>query len=303
MAEYPFGYVADPAATESFVASLPAPTLSKAGPQLTLDDKLDVFLGSYLLRLDPAWQRLSQPIGSCVGWGASHACDIVAACDVLLRGEPESYGGRILEAATYGFSRVEARGNKPNYGGDGSYGAAAAEALVRHGTLHYQTDYGKGRLYTRPTAELERSWGRTGVPDDLEAIAGQHKASACTLITSFEEAATCIQNGYAVFTCSTVGWDMSLERGWAKGSDYWPHCTAYTGVRWTPRPGLFNQNSWGDCYRGTYDESLPLAFRRSGCWIDADRCNRMLRARDSFAIGGYLGFAPTKLTNWTGGVL
>ncbi len=303
MSEHPFGYVADPRATEAFVASLPAPTLAQAGPNLRLDEKLDVFLGNYLLRLDPNWKRLNQPIGSCVGWGASHATDITAVCDVLLRGEPEAYGGRILEAATYGFSRVESRGGKPNYGQDGSYGAAAAEALTKYGTLHYQRDYGNGRLYTQPTADQERAWGRTGVPDDLQIVAARHKVTATTLITTFEEAARCIQNGYAVFTCSTVGWDMVLNNGWAQGSDYWPHCTAFSGVRWSPKPGLWDQNSWGNCYLGTFDEALPLQFRRSGCWLDEGRVNRMLRARDSFAIGGYIGFEPTKLSNWTGGVL
>ena len=55
---------------------------------------------------------------------------MLAACDIVIRGESEEYGGDVLAASVYGFSRVEARGGKQNNGGDGSYGAAAAKAVT-----------------------------------------------------------------------------------------------------------------------------------------------------------------------------
>jgi hypothetical protein len=76
----------------------------------------------------PGWKRGSQgSVGSCVGWGSSLGVDMVAACDIVYRDEPEAWRGRTIEASMYGFSRVEARGLRTNNGGDGSTGFHAAK--------------------------------------------------------------------------------------------------------------------------------------------------------------------------------
>lgn len=301
-----FGLIPDPEGTAQFVSSLPRPTLAQAGPRLTLDRHLPVFLGHQLLRVDPGWRRFNQPIGSCCGWGASHAADVTVACDLLIRKERESWGGRTIEGVTYGFSRVEVHGGRTNYGGDGSSGWAVAQALSKFGTLQYGRSY-NGRVFVpgKVTGAQEREWGRAGIPSDLEAIAAQHKFETVTKITSFEEAATAIQNGYAVMVASSEGWSMNLKAGWCQGDDYWPHLMAFTGVTWTPQPGLYCQNSWADCYQGTLDETLPVQFRRSGCWVPEKRCDRMLKCwgGDSFAVAGYRGFEPNQMPDWTGGIL
>ena len=168
-----FGYQPDRKGTEAFLATLAKPTLAQAGPDLALDESRDVFLGSALLSVAPDWKRGSQKIGSCCGWGFGLACDVLAACDVILRNEPEVYGGRVLEASVYGFSRVEVRGQK-NYGGDGSYGGACAKAVTKYGTLHYGVTY-NGQQFTDNSGTREREWGRDGVPDSLEKFAAEHK--------------------------------------------------------------------------------------------------------------------------------
>lgn len=302
-----FGWRADPDGTSAFVASLPRPTLAQAGPGLTLDERVPAFLGTHLLAVMPGWTRGNQPIGSCCGWGASHVADVTIACDLRIRRERESWGGRTIEGVTYGFSRVEVHGGKPDYGGDGSSGWAVAEALTKFGTLQYGRDY-DGVVYEpgKISGKQEREWGRNGIPESLQQIASSHRFETTTKVESFEEAATLIQNGYAVMVASDVGWDMVLDHGWCKGSDNWPHLMAFTGLTWSPRPGLYCQNSWGDCYRGTFDETLPVQFRRSGCWVDESRCNRMLKCwgGDSFAVAGFAGFKPALLKGgWTGGVL
>ena len=119
------GYVANPQGTEDYLATLARPTLATAGPDLRLDETRDVFLGHALLALDPTWKRGAQQIGSCVGWGWALSATVLAACDIAIRQERESYGGKVLEASVYGFARVEVQGKK-NLGGDGSYGGAAA---------------------------------------------------------------------------------------------------------------------------------------------------------------------------------
>ena len=131
------GYTPNPQGTEAFLRTLVHPTLATAGPNLALDETRDVFLGHALLAVDPTWKRGAQSIGSCVGHAWAGGCTMLSALDITIRNEPESYGGRVLEASVYGFARVEIGNNgQPNRGGDGSYGAAAAKAVTLYGTLH-----------------------------------------------------------------------------------------------------------------------------------------------------------------------
>jgi len=293
------GYVPDRKGTDDFLASLPRPTLATAGPDLVLDESKDVFLGQYLLKCMPEWKRGAQKIGSCVGWGWSLSCDMLAACDILLRGEPESFGGRVLEASVYGFSRVEVRGSR-NTGGDGSYGGAAAKAVTKYGTLHYGIDYG-GTRFTDNSGTREKEWGRDGVPDELEPYAAKHKVSTVALVKTFEDAARAIQNGYPVAVCSMRGFSMTLrDGGYLTPMGTWAHCMMFAGVRWKPRPALLCVNSWGDCYSGDVDKQLPVQFQRSAGWVEAATCTSMLSGEDSFALSGYAGFPPRLLPDWTG---
>lgn len=295
------GWQPDPQGAESFVSSLPNPTLAEAAPSFRAIENKDVFLGTYLLQLMPEWKRLSQPIGSCVGWGAALACDVLAACDILLRNEPETFGGRTLEASIYAFSRVEARGQSRNLGGDGSTGFHAAKSVRDFGTLHYGVDY-NGKKFTEVSGSLEKSWGRDGVPNDLEPFAKKRTVREVTLVKTFEQYAASIQNGYPVFICSNRGFGMTMKNGWLTPSGIWMHCMMGCGVRWD-RPGGFVPNSWGECYRGSVDDRLPSQFQRSGGWIEADVLESMLSQGDSYAIAGYNGFEPTNLPNWTGEIL
>ena len=296
-----FGYSPDRDATDAFLASLPKPTLAQAGPDLALDENRDVFLGDYLLRCDPGWKRGAQKIGSCVGWGWALSCDILACCDVLMRNEPEVYGGRVLEASVYAFSRVEVRGQR-NLGGDGSYGGAAAKAVTKFGTLHYGVEYA-GERFTDNSGLREKEWGRDGVPDRLEPFAAKHKVSSVALVTDFEQAAKAIQNGYPVAVCSMRGFSMTLRDGYLSPMGSWAHCMMFAGVRWNPKPALLCVNSWGDCYTGSVDPKLPAQFQRSAGWVEAATCTSMLKGEDSFALSGYSGFAPRTLPDWTGGAL
>lgn len=296
-----FGWQPDPFGAENFVASLPHPTFSSAAPGLVADEKKDVFLGQYLLDLMPSWKRWSQPIGSCVGWGTSLSCDILAACDILLRKEPEMFGGRTLEASVYGLSRVEARGLSINRGGDGSTGFHAAKAIRDFGTLHYGVDY-SGRRYEKVSGDLERDWGRNGLPNELEEIAKQRSVREVTLVQNFKEFAASISNGYPVFICSNRGFSMTMKDGFLSPSGVWMHCMMGCGVRWDRPAGLI-PNSWGECYRGSVDERLPPQFQRSSGWVDADVLDDMLAQGDSYAVAGYNGFVQTDMPDWTGGVI
>jgi hypothetical protein len=298
-----FGYQPDRNGTEAFLSTLAKPTLAQAGPDLALDESRDVFLGSALLTVAPGWKRGSQKIGSCVGWGWALSCDILAACDILLRNEAETYGGRVLEASVYGFSRVEVRGQR-NLGGDGSYGGAAAKAVTKYGTLHYGQTY-NGQQFNDNSGTREKEWGRDGVPDSLEKYAAEHKVESVALVKSFEDVAKALQSGYPTAVCSGMGFSMTLRDGYMTPMGSWAHCQMAAGVRWNPEPAILVVNSWGDCYQGTVDKNLPAQFQRSAGWVKAKDFTRMIGpGEDSFALAGYSGFKPRTLPeNWLRGVL
>lgn len=297
------GYVPNPDATERFVSSLPMPTMTEAGGALR-DDTTDVMLYPALLACDPQWRRGSQGIGSCVGWGWSLASDLLAACDIACRHESESYGGRVLEASVYAFSRVEAGGGRPAGMSDGSYGGAAAKAVTQFGTLHYGIDYA-GQKFDNYSANREKTWGNTGVPNELEPFALHHRVQTTTLVVTFADAAKAIANGYPVPVCSGQGFGMSRDTdGFAAARGAWSHCMCFAGVRHGKRPGLLCVNSWGASNTGPhYPEAMPQSFAECSFWVDASVCDSMLSGRDSFSIAGYEGFAPRRLPDWLGGII
>jgi hypothetical protein len=301
-----FGYVPDPAGAERFAASLPHQTFSSAAPECTASGK-DVFLWPALLQCSPRWKRGSQgSVGSCVGWAASLGVDMTAACDIVYRHEPEEWRGRTIESSLYGFSRVEARGLRTNTGGDGSTGWHAAKAIRELGCLHYGVDYGGVVIPEKGKEARDRDWGRNGVPDTLEPFAKERRCSEVTLVTTFEEAAAAISNGFPVMVCSGVGFSMTRDDdGFCRPGPTWWHAMLLAAVRWGKRPGLKCFNSWGDSNtRGKhYPEDLPPAIANCSFWIDADVCTRMLSGRDSYAYAGYSGFRVTQIPDWTGGAL
>ena len=308
MAEpHAFGYLPDPAGSAAFVATLPHPTLASAAPGFAADEQREVMLYPALLQCLPGWRRGSQGnVGSCVGWGAALAVDFVAACDIVHRHESEVVRGRTVESSLYGFSRVEARGQRSNNGGDGSTGFHAAKSIRDFGALHYGVDYGGTVIPFSGTQERDKAWGRNGVPDELEPFAKLRRCSETTLATSFEEAAAAIQNGYPVVVCSGQGFSMSRdEDGFCRPGGVWWHCMCFAGVRWGKRPGLLCLNSWGDSNTvgRHYPETMPVAVRNCSFWIDAATCSKMLSGRDSYVYAGYSGFQPTQLPDWTGDVL
>ena len=307
MTPYATGYVPDPAGAEAFVASLPRPTLALAGPDLRAANE-DVLLYPALLACSPTWRRGSQGnVGSCVGWGSSLAVDILAACDIHWRKEAEAWKGRTIEASLYGFSRVEARGQQSNTGGDGSTGFHAAKAIRDFGSLHYGVDYGGFVFQEQDKEARDREWGRNGVPDKLEQFAKERRCSETTLATSFEEAAAAISNGYPVVVCSGQGFSMSRDAdGFCRAGGVWWHCMCLLGLRGGKRPGLLCANSWGDSNTvgKHYPETMPEAVRNCSFWIDAEVCDRMLSGRDSYVYAGYSGFKTTQLPdNWLRGIL
>lgn len=310
-----FGYEANPEGTEAVLRELPRPVFGAAAPEtlaLYAAEKEDTFLYPALLSVWPDFKRLAQPIGSCVGWGYALGANVVAAVDIVVKKDLEGFCGRILEAATYGFSRVEARGLKTASWSDGSYGAAAAKGLTKYGTLHYKkyndkfdfTTFNKavynGKVVDHET--LEKNFGYYGVPDELEPEAAKHRILTTSLVTSFDEAAAAIAiSKNPVVVCSGVGFQNSKrdKDGFCLASGSWAHCMMFIAARFGKRPGLLCVNSWGKSNSGpTYPENMPASIADCSFWVDADTVDRMLRGRDTFALSSYEGFPPQKLPDF-----
>lgn len=304
MTKRPQGWVPNPAETERFVSRLRYPTMSDAMPVGNTGQ--DVLLYVPLLKVCPTYSRVAQGIGSCVGHGYAGCGDALASTEIVIHGDPEDWRGRILEASIYAFSRVEARGRTRAGLSDGSFGAAACKAVMHWGLLHYDVDY-DGKKFTAYSAEREKSWGDTGVPDEYEKYSKHRLIRETTLVRNFSEYARSLGSGYPVSICSNVGFTFTRDsEGFCRPRGNWSHCMAGIGVRHGNRPGGLIWNSWGPSSNSGphYPENMPSPFRGSTFWVDASVLDRMLGQGDSFSLSSYDGFPARKLpSDWTGGVL
>lgn len=302
-----FGWRPDPAGVEAWLndPDNEHPVFGLAAPSLLGDDsKATVVLPSYLLKVQPGWTRIMQGIGDCVSHGYEFACTLLMALQAVR--ERREFPAVVASEAIYGGSRVEARGKTFGGWSDGSYGAAAAKWVKQWGVVvrrDYSADTGNAEHdLTAYNAQKARSWGAYGCGGradggKLDAVARLHPVQTTSLVTTFEEAAAAIRNGYPVPVCSNQGFTMTRDKqGFCKPSGSWAHCMCFCGVRWD-RPGLLCVNSWGKSNSGVhYPKDLPEAIAACSFWVDAKVCDSMFgRWKDSFALSQFVGFKRQRL--------
>ena len=330
-----FGYTPNPEATEALIRSLPQPTLRGAAPHLfdargppagpqpgdgaalevtaPIGDGQPVLLYRAMVEAfaathsGQAWVVGKQGIGDCVGWGHAHGAQCLLAVQWKLSGGGAWY--EVSSEACYGGSRVEARGGGLAGYGDGSYGASAVKFLKNYGAVYridYRTETGNDetdlRVYSSRRAKSWGNFGNGGQPDratgKLDAIAKLHPVRSIALCATFEEAAAAIANGYPVTVCSGQGFSSTRDAdGFCRPSGSWSHCMVFVGVRFD-RKGLLCLNSWGPSWvRGP---KWPSDQPDGSFWVDEATATRMLRGRDSWALGDQLGFPARKLNHRQG---
>ncbi len=225
-------------------------------------------------------------VGSCVGYGTTHALEITAAANVAHRQQlREIWLARANPDAIYGLGRYEHRGNW-----DGSNGSWSVEALAKYGSLHRLVYESHDLRNTVPTDG--RKWAAQGLPEELLKAAGDHKALACVQIKSVEEAKACLQNAYGIIICGQGSFSSRRdELGFIKlnGND-WAHCMAISSYRGpkSGKEGFLLQNSWGDTWVNgpVYPPDMPHG---SG-WITASDLLHYIKQGDTYSIAGYEGF-------------
>ena len=278
----------DPVKTLQFAAT-PAGKAALAGDE-------DVLLWRAVRKVNaraPPWYpNIDQgSVGDCVGAGTKHAVDALQAVQIA-SGKRAEWKPVSLEVI-YAGSRVEVGGGRIR--GDGSVGAWAAKWVSQWGVIPMEKigDYDLS-TYSQSRA---RSWGRSGVPNDLEPVAREHPVKGAALVTSWQDVDRAVRQGYPVIVCSDQGFRMERDRdGFCSPRGTWPHCMAVIGVRGGRRPGAFILNSWGDkAHTGpTYPDDAPVA----GFWADADTISGMVRQGDSFALSDVTGFPSRQLPDW-----
>lgn len=301
-----FGWKPDPRATDRYITNTRRPFLwqkmqsriigSSKGCRVLLYKYLERALGK---TIDPH----DQMIGDCVGQGYGIGVDTLSATQIHGIGLAEKFVAKASTEFIYAGSRYEIgylrHGSPKMLRGDGSYGVYAAEFLRDYGAL-VRGRYGRHDL-REYDARLARTWGREGVPDELEPEAKKHPIRSYALVRSYIECRDAIANGYPVIFCSSIGFNPECRDHNPGGRDSmgflhrcgtWFHCMAGLGVDDNERPGVLIMNSWGPNWVGG---PKRLGQPDGSFWVDAKTIDEICSQGDSFAISGFVGFPKNDL--------
>jgi hypothetical protein len=239
-------------------------------------------------------------VGCCVAFGTAAATEFSLCARIHLhRGPPQQFIPNVREAV-YAGSRINADPANPIRDGDGSTGSRASLWLQKGtGGLLPLGTYGKLSLNGYDARRCRR-WGDAGVPAELIATCRENPCQT-TLVNSAADAHTALQQGYAIFVCSNVGFgDLGGEAitrdadGFLRPRGEWAHCMCIAGYQGGRRPGFLIVNSWGSRWLagppGKFADIPDGAF-----WADFAVVDRMLKQGDSYAVAGVDGFRRRKI--------
>lgn len=242
------------------------------------------------------WVPHVQPSeGDCVGQASAGGCDLLAACDIQMRNEPEKWIAKSSVEAAYGGSKMVGGilGR-----GDGSQGEYAAKYLNQYGVLH-RLEYPSIDLRGYDSRRSDR-FGRVGVSDDLLEIASEHPIATYTQIKTWADARAALYNGQPVIICSTYAFnsrrdeDGFLKQYTGRRRKTWFHCMLLGGYDESyHRPGGLIMNSWGpDWVSGPKRHEQP----EGSFWATPEAIETMLQDwYDCYAFSAYLGHPEKKL--------
>lgn len=296
--EFVQGWVSDPDAVDQIVAMQPFATFSdtEAGQMMPLSALPDnVYLWDaakkILGHLLPS--RNQGQVGSCVAFGCCRAIEYTMLCEIAA-GEAEEFRDLCTEV-NYGGGRVEV--GKGRLGrGDGSIGAWAAEFAKKWGVIDRGV-YGKYDL-TQYNEDRCRSYGASGVPDDLEPEVRKFPVAMITLVTTVDEAKKALSAGYGISVASGQGFRMARDtNGVCAAVGNWAHQMCICGYATIDSKLYFRiDNSWGaSAHTGPTGPGSPGP---EGFYAAESVVARMLAQKDSFAYSGVNGFKPKNIIDW-----
>ena len=221
----------------------------------------------------------------CVSWGGRNACEYLACCDILMRGDHESYHP-VFPPYYYGTSRVQIGGGRLST--DGSLGSWLAAAVMKYGTLfsdeHGVPNYGES---------VARNWGKNGPPDQFMQVGKKYLVKSAAQIKNWEELVEAICNGYPCTVASDQGFEMTPDaNGFHNPKGTWQHQMCITGIddEWND-PYALIRNSWGDVHGKMVNfhdknEVLPAGYLR----VRKKTIERMINQKEVFAWSQFDGF-------------
>jgi hypothetical protein len=272
---------------------------------VTYSGKLVVLL-NYVVERFPDWKRGAQGIGDCVSWG--HEIDATILMTIA-----DIENGKLCEAEAatepiYGQSRVEVWGKSRGSWSDGATAAGGARSLVRYGIIPRldmsQLTGEKFDNYTKYSSNKAKNFGFYGSGNDpsdkgIDTIARKTPVKSSVLISSIEEAATCIENGYPLAICSNLGFNMTRdENGVGHRSGSWSHCMAGVGIRtFKGELQLMLCQSWGSScklsapFPGVEHDSI----KRCCWWVKQKDFKSLIAARGTYAFSDVKGLKTRRL--------
>ena len=292
-----FGVIPPPAADKHGykLARLAVPHIIEA------DERKDAVLWPVLFKAFPGWRHGNQGTGDCVSWEWAHKLDVLMAVLVLLKKLPQEIVARTCSESIYALGRVEIYGK--NYaGGAGMYGGGAAKAVLKLGTLH-RLQY-EGHDLRKYSGSRAISWGRNGLPDELEPIAKEHRAGDSICVTDPIAAGALLQSGYPVGYCGSTSWGQQRgPDGIAIRHSRGSHGMCITGVRYddSNEPLAFwvaNTGHGNHCSGPVGPIPVPVVYAECGSWVHVSKIRRVFAAGDCFAHSMYQGFPLQKIPDW-----
>lgn len=293
-----FGYIPNPTAVREFIDSTARPYFSDWSRSIRGDgqNKQIHLLKAYEKVTAKPFEPHLQSIGSCVGEGHTLGAEVLSTVQIV-SGKNEQWKGKFSVEVQYAGSRTAPEcGNGSIRRGDGSNGVWAATFQQKYGMV-LRGKYGDIDISDRRD-DLSRSWGRSGVgvPKELIAVSREHPVKTVALITSFDQFADAIANGYPVAICSGQGFTNKADRdGFLRPSGSWSHCMLGCGIDTkSRRRGGFIMNSWGPDWCSGIDRHI-CGMYPGGFWADAEVIDHMLGAGDSWALSDFKGFPRRRL--------
>ena len=285
------GWVRDPAAVAQVCGSIPHPRYARAAPPREPASQRTVLLykafkevngGSYI---DYPKQR----IGDCVSHSFGSGVDLLSAVQIAVDKVPQTFKQTCTEAI-YGMARIDIGGRLGSLD-DGAVGAWAAKAVSTVGTI--------SRDVTGPyDGQRAKQWGSQGIPEDVRTAARDHLVKTVSLVSTYQELADALANGYPVTVCSGQGFTLDRDAdGFCRPYGTWDHAMLIVGVRAAPRPGACLFQSWG---RHIPSGPLSLDQPSNSFWVELSVVEDMLRQGDSWSLSQFDGYPSQVLpAHWS----
>lgn len=280
------GWVDDPAARSATISRMGIMEFRDAAPHLMREQE-----PASPIMLYYAWKQVigsypnyvAQQIGDCESFGNGHANDLRQCCELILDPKNQSTYEETCTEALYAAGR-ECGGMLHSWG-DGCYGAAMAEAMIKLGMVPRKAvgSYDGNRA---------KQWGHSGMPDNVRQLAAQNKLGSVALIKDRQSAISALWNFQPIAVSSNQGFSMHRDsQGYCRAQGRWPHCMLICAFDPKLDRYLISQ-SWGPNTPDgpTYLEQPDFTF-----WADASVVERMLGLGDSFALSGSPDFGATRL--------